>query len=49
MLNDIISLFIALWAIKKSGQTEGVAAKYTYVRSSDIRSPLSNALGLATC
>lgn len=30
MLNDIISLFIALWAIKKSGQTENVAAKYTY-------------------
>lgn len=31
MLNDIISLVIALWAIKKSGQTEGFAAKYTYV------------------
>ena len=30
MLNDIISLFIALWAIKKAGQTENVAAKYTY-------------------
>ncbi|BFZ55949.1 Zinc resistance conferring protein [Savitreella phatthalungensis] len=30
MLNDIISLFIALWAIKKSGMTEGFAAKYTY-------------------
>ena len=31
MLNDIISLVIAYWAIKKAGQTENIAAKYTYV------------------
>ncbi|ORY80417.1 cation efflux protein [Protomyces lactucae-debilis] len=30
MLNDIISLVIAYWAIKKAGQTENIAAKYTY-------------------
>lgn len=45
MLNDIISLFIALWAIKKAGQTEGVAAKYTYVQSMQLCELTS---GLAT-